>query len=103
MSIPALLIQVAITLLVVALYHLWVSRKKRPAPTPAVVAAPVAAPPKTSPAGEPIPPEILAVISAAVGVVLGRPHRVASVQPAAEASIWVFEGRMEQFMSHKIR
>ena len=40
MSILAILIQVAITLLVVALYHLWVSRNKQPASAPPVVVAP---------------------------------------------------------------
>jgi hypothetical protein len=115
MSIPALLIQVAISLLVVTLYHLWVSRKKPSAPPvsepPAAsapaLAAPVAAPPKTLPVPEPVPPQILAVIAAAITVVLDRPYRVVSVQQAAAPTgapnIWAMEGRVEQFMSHRVR
>jgi hypothetical protein len=107
MSIPAILIQIATSLVVVTLYHLWVSRKKQPAPAPPVVVAPVATPPNPSLAVEPTPPEILAVIAAAIAVVLGQRHRVVSVQQAAaqtpEVNVWAIEGRMEQFMSHKIR
>jgi hypothetical protein len=107
MSIPAILIQIVVSLMVVTLYHLWVSRKKEAATAPAVVVAPVATPSKTSPIVEPMPPEMLAVIAAAIAVVLDRPHRVVSVQqPLAqtpEVNVWALEGRMEQFMSHKIR
>jgi uncharacterized iron-regulated membrane protein len=108
MSIPALLLgQVAISLLVVTLYHLWVSRKKPAAPVAPVVVAPVAAPPKTPPAAEAEPPEILAVIAAAIAVILDRPHRVVSVQHAAvlapEGNAWAIEGRVEQFLSHRVR
>jgi hypothetical protein len=126
--------QVAITLVVVALYHLWVSRKASPtnappnlnlnpnlkppsfpaatppAPSPAkisapAVAAPIVLPPTTLPVAGPTPPEILAVIAAAVSVVLGRAHRVVSVQqsPIPEMNVWALEGRMKQFMSHKVR
>jgi hypothetical protein len=114
MSLPALLIQVAISLLVVTLYHLWVSRKKQaapvsqqPVPLSPVVLAPVATPPKTPPAVEAVPPEILAVIAAAIAVILGRPHHVVSVQQAAvlapEGNAWAREGRVEQFLSHRVR
>jgi hypothetical protein len=108
MSIPALLItQVAISLLVVTLYHLWVSRRKSAAPMAPVVVAPVAAPPKTPPAVEAAPPEIVAVIAAAIAVILGRPHRVVSVQQAValapEGNAWAMEGRVEQFLSHRVR
>ncbi len=115
MSIPALLlVQVAISLVVVTLYHLWVSRRKQaaplsrqPAPVSPVVVAPVATPPKTPPAVEPAPPEILAVIAAAIAVILGRPHRVVSVQQAValapEGNAWAMEGRVEQFLSHRVR
>lgn len=122
--------QVAITLVVVALYHLWVSRKTSPpsstpnlnlnlppspaatppAPSPAkifapAVAAPIVLPPRTLPVAGPTPPEILAVIAAAVSVVLGRAHRVVAVQqsPIPEMNVWALEGRMKQFMSHKVR
>ncbi len=115
MSIPAILVQVAITLVVVALYHLWVSRKRQAAPLPPavvtplppVIVAPIAPPPKTPPAMEPVPPEILAVIAAAIAVVLGRSHRVVSVQQAValapEGNVWAIEGRVEQFLSHRVR
>jgi hypothetical protein len=115
MSIPALLlIQVAISLLVVTLYHLWVSRRKQaapvsqqPVPLSPVVAAPVATPPKTPPAVVTAPPEIIAVIAAAIAVVLDRPHRVVSVQPAValapEGNAWAMEGRVQQFLSHRVR
>jgi hypothetical protein len=125
--------QVAITLVVVALYHLWVSRKTSPPsstpnlnpnlnlnppsspvaapPAPsspkisAPAAAPIVLPPKSLPVTGPMPPEILAVIAAAVSVVLGRAHRVVSVQqsPTPEMNVWALEGRMKQFMSHKVR
>jgi hypothetical protein len=107
MTISALLSQVAVSLLVVLLYHLWVSRKKQPAPAPPVVPAPVVTPPVASPAADPMPPETLAVIAAAIAVVLGRPHRVVAVQQAAapmpEVNVWALEGRVKQFMSHKVR
>jgi hypothetical protein len=107
MSIPALLTQIAISLLVVMLYHLWASRRKPSAPAPPFVLAPVANAPKTSPAAEPMPPEIVAIIAAAIAVVLDRPHRVVSVQQAGgqtpEVNVWAMEGRMQQFMSHKVR
>src|SRR5580658_7838537 len=114
MNAVAILIQVAISLFVVALYHLWVSRKKQPAPAPSASVAPVvvalgAAPPKTSsgPAIEPVPPEIIAVVAAAIAVVINRPHRVLSVQRdfghTPEVNVWALEGRVEQFMSHRVR
>jgi len=123
MSILELLVQVGISIVVVVLYHLWVSRKEHPAAaapaprpvatpvappaTPAVVAATAVTPPKITPAAEPMPPEMLAVIAAAIAVVLGRPHRVVSVQQGLartpEANVWAMEGRVEQFMSHKVR
>jgi hypothetical protein len=131
-TIEILLVQVAISLLVVSLYHLWTSHKRQPAPpnlnlTPdplraprapqppsqapvlAISATPAAAPPpaKTTPVPEQIPPEIIAVIAASIAAVLGRPHQVLSVEPATAQSpainVWALEGRVEQFMSHKIR
>ena len=107
MSILAILIQVAITLLIVALYHLWVSRNKQFTSAPPVVVAPAPVPLKSSPAAETMPPELLAVIVAAIAVAIGKPHRVFSVQQGSaytpEVNVWVLEGRMEHFMSHKVR
>jgi hypothetical protein len=92
---------------VVTLYHLWVSRNKRSEARPPVVVAPIPAPLKIQPAAERMPPEILAVIAAAIAVVIGRPHRVISVEQASaytpEVNVWALEGRMEHFMSHKVR
>ncbi len=128
--------QVVISLLVVTLYHLWASRHKQAAPPnpnlnrnpilPSVphshqlappasappatslpaVAAPIPVPPKPLPAPQATPPEILAVIAAAIAVVLGRPHRVVSIEQTAytpELNVWALEGRMKHFMSHKVR
>jgi hypothetical protein len=127
MSIFTLLIQVVIALVVVTLYHLWVSSKKpvlppapKPLPVAPVIAAPVVAPPKLQPAPAPAPmptpaaplvesmtPEILAVISAAISVVLGRSHQIVAVQSAGvrgpEGNAWAMEGRVEQFLSHRVR
>src|SRR5947207_741559 len=55
-----------------------------------------------------VPPEIVAVIAAAVAVTLGgRAHRVVSVQPVQPSSpfmnIWAVEGRTEIFHSHRLR
>jgi hypothetical protein len=115
MPIHDLLSQLAVSLVVVTLYHLWASRKKQSAPVPAApattppaaLAAPIMTPPKALPATEQIPPEIIAVIAAAIAVVLGRPHRLVSVEQAAaqtpEVNVWAMEGRIEQFMSHRVR
>jgi uncharacterized iron-regulated membrane protein len=115
-----LLSQAAISLLVVTCYHLWLSRKKQAAPPvsalanssapsvamPAISGA-IAPPTKTTPVAEQMPPEILAIIAAAIAVVLGQPYRVVSVQPSAapmpELNVWALEGRMDQFKSHKVR
>jgi|GEM_PF-3512412 hypothetical protein len=130
MPIPALLLsQLAIAVLVVTLYHVWTSRKKRPEPGPPAVLPPLAAPAAAAAAAEKLAPalpavvaavaappkappaeeggELLAVIAASLAVVLGRRHRVVSVEPAGAhapaVNVWALEGRVEQFMSHKIR
>ena len=124
MSIFTLLIQVVIALVVVTLYHLWVSGKKpvlpaasKPLPMAPVAAPPVMVPSKPQPAPalvstptpvvEPMTPEILAVISAAISVVLGRTHQIIAVQSAGvrgpEGNAWAMEGRVEQFLSHRVR
>jgi hypothetical protein len=119
--VSTILVQFGISLLVVACYHLWATRKKQadasPVALPAVKLTPQVAvapavpvvPPVVAalPAVEPVPPEILAVIAAAISVVLGRPHRVVTVKqaevPTPEINIWALEGRLKQFMSHKVR
>jgi S-DNA-T family DNA segregation ATPase FtsK/SpoIIIE len=74
-----------------------------PLPIAATVAAP---PPPTVPASAETPPEILAVIAAAIAVVIGKAHRVVAVQqtvPTPQMNVWALEGRVEQFMSHRVR
>jgi hypothetical protein len=115
-----LLSQVAISLLVVAVYHAWRSGGKQAAP---LVSPPMAPPPvlveknavspvvapqtKAAPVAETMPPEILAIIAAAIAVVLGEQYKVVSVQPSAtpmpELNVWALEGRLDQFQSHRVR
>jgi hypothetical protein len=60
-----------------------------------------------SPSAAGIESEIAAVIAAAVSVVLGRPHRLVSMEPVAQfapaMNAWALEGRTQIFMSHKVR
>jgi hypothetical protein len=127
MSIAVILSQLVIAILVVAAYHVWASSGKQAdvaprkpespfvPPATAQVAAPPPAPvPVPIPAPAPLPavvaaetsPEILAVIAAAIAVVVGKPHRVLAIDKMVagpEINVWALEGRVEQFMSHKIR
>jgi hypothetical protein len=126
MSILTIFVQIVITVLVVLVYHLLVGRERPvvpPAalkPVPASPAAPAPAPvapaaapviavaaPKPAPADEAPSPEILAVIAAAIAVVLDRPHKLVAVQPTTvagpEGNVWAMEGRVEQFLSHRVR
>ena len=102
-----LLAQIAISAAAVTIYHLWVTRGGRPAASTPTPAPPPPAPVRIAAPPEQLPPEIIAVISAAIAVALGRPHRVLTVeQPAMfgpEINIWAMEGRVEQFMSHRVR
>jgi len=52
-----------------------------------------------------IPPEVRAVIAAAVHTVLKSPHRIVDVQPAANPLLqaWSMEGRRQIFQSHSFR
>ena len=130
-SISTLAAQVIVTVIVVALYHVWVTSGKSEVPPPPVslphphvppapAPTPTPAVPKPEPAPIPIPvpvvlarssgdvePEIAAVIAAAVALVLDRPHRVLAVQqvtvPVPHLNVWAWEGRTQLFMSHKIR
>ena len=53
------------------------------------------------------PPEIVAVIAAAISTILAGPYRLVSVQkvavPVAPQSAWATEGRAQIFRSHKVR
>jgi hypothetical protein len=55
----------------------------------------------------PIPPEIIAVIAAAVAVTLEKPHRIIAVKettfPVPHFNVWAFEGRVQLAISHRIR
>jgi type IV secretory pathway VirB10-like protein len=125
MPVIVIVSQIAVTVVIVGLYHLWVTGRKgatTPATPPPAAAAPpkpqpiaLAAPPPAAqpapivavqPAAKEVEPEIVAVIAAAIAVVLGRPHRMVSVQQSAQgsqASAWAMEGRVEHFQSHKFR
>ena len=125
-SVGDLLIQVAITLLALGLYHVATAgRKKAGSPAvgtreqPAVgtPAAPIPAASSVAPAGVVQPAvakntespasELAAVLAAAVAVVLARPHRVLSVQHIGVVetrfNVWAHEGRQRIFDSHKFR
>jgi len=123
-SVADLILQVVIALLAVGLYHVWVSGRKAGEPPaiapreqpPAIVhsnvpvpstTASVAVQPAVARTADTAPAEIAAVIAAAVAMVLGRPHRVVSVQNigVAEArfNVWAHEGRQRIFDSHKFR
>ena len=107
MSFSTLAAQLIVTVIVVALYHVWVSSGKsevppppvshphihvpppsgptpaapKPEPAPVAVApVPVPAPVVLARSSDEVEPEIAAVIAAAVALVLARPHRVLAVQ-----------------------
>ena len=52
-------------------------------------------------------PEIVALISAAVAMVVNRPHRVVGMKAAETTgswgSAWAIEGRFQHYSSHKVR
>ena len=54
-----------------------------------------------------IPPEIIAVIAAAIAVTFDKPHAVLDVKradvPVPHFNVWAFEGRVQLAMSHRIR
>jgi Na+-transporting methylmalonyl-CoA/oxaloacetate decarboxylase gamma subunit len=61
--------------------------------------------PTTIMSGEGVPPEIRAVIAAAVLVTLKSPHRILQVEPAQNLQLhaWSVEGRRQIFQSHTFR
>ena len=71
--------------------------------TPPAAAAPVPAPAaKAEPAtSDAIPPEIVAVIAAAVATVAGNRVRIVSIKP--QSSSWEKAGRQSVLSSHRIR
>jgi len=54
---------------------------------------------------ETIPPEILAVLAAAVVTVLKGPHRIVEIHTAVDDRLqaWSLEGRRQIFSSHRVR
>jgi hypothetical protein len=86
-----------------------------PAPAaPVSVTAPVAPAvptklvPPTAPVDDSIPAEVMALISAAVAMTLGRNARIAAVVPVPAPSVemlqqWSIEGRRQIYSSHQIR
>jgi hypothetical protein len=83
-----------------------------PAPvTPAVVATPAPVAYKLSPPpaiDESIPGEVMALISAAVAMTLGKHARIAAVAPVPAPPVellqqWSIEGRRQIYSSHQIR
>jgi hypothetical protein len=55
-----------------------------------------------------VPPQIAAVIAAAVSVVLDQPYRLVAVQQVSapvvpHLNVWAVEGRTQIFMSHRVR
>ncbi len=90
--------------LVVALSgRLFVALEKRQAAAKAVPSPDL----RAAPPGEGVPPEISAVIAAAVAVALaGRPfavRRVHLVQASEQLRAWSVEGRRQIYASHKVR
>lgn len=70
-----------------------------PEPAPATPAK--ATPDVPNPVTTGIPPEIVAVITAAVASVTGPSHRIVSVKP--QSSSWAKAGRQSVLSSHRIR
>ncbi len=85
----------------------WIFRRLTPlqSGTPAVQPAPAPSAAATTPGQAvpaEVPPEILAVIAAAVHVMTdGQPHRIITVTPHDPSFDWAREGRRAIFASHK--
>lgn len=87
--------------LALTLVGLWF---KRSAAATAKAPAAVSAAPAPVPvgAGE-IPPEVVAVIAAAVQSTLAGSYRIEAIVPATHAQDWAHEGRRRIFASHHVR
>jgi hypothetical protein len=97
---------------IAAIIHAFFKGVKSLMPTPAVATAPapvVAAPPpapvvqQAAPEAfdEAIPPEIVAIIAAAVASVTDSAHRIVSIK--RQSSTWERAGRQSILTSHRIR
>lgn len=76
---------------------------KRRAPVPARSAAATASAPAPAAAIDEIPPEVVAVIAAAVQVSLSGSYRIQAIVPVTHAQDWAHEGRRRIFASHHVR
>lgn len=89
------------------------SKQPRPAPAPAAAPKAPQAPPQVEtavvPAMASMDPEILAVITASIHAVIGKPFRILAVsspkKPSVESlmQVWSWEGRRQIYSSHRVR
>lgn len=106
---------VGIVVVLLALVAIWlalevvgsafrrIESRRAPARIPAATEEPAPVP---SAGPTAIPPEVIAVIAAAVDTTLGAPHRIVAVQLADSSSghaAWSVEGRREIYRSHRVR
>ena len=83
---------------------------RRPAAPQPAPARPADAPAVPTPADEALPPELVAVIAAAVSASFDAPVRIAAVQPVGPGAgseifmqLWSVEGRRQIYSSHQTR
>jgi glutaconyl-CoA decarboxylase len=97
-----------LSLLAIVISLIAIFRASAPAAgkTQPKAAAPPARPqeartPQAVPASHAVPPEIVAVIAAAVATVTGSSHRIVSIKPMSTS--WERAGRQSVLTSHRIR
>jgi hypothetical protein len=114
--------QTAVALLVVAIYHVWSTTRRRSsqngpetnhaglggAPTIRILPQEQPPPAPISKPTDTLEAEIAAVIAAAVATVLDGPLKILHVQQVtahipAYLNVWAYEGRLQIFTSHKVR
>lgn len=76
--------------------------RRRAAAAPSPVPAPAVAP-AVVPAATDLPPELVAVIAAAVQVSLTGAYRIQAIVPVGTGQDWAHEGRRQIFASHQVR
>ena len=67
------------------------------------IAASAAPAPTPTPIVDELPPELVAVITAAVKVTLDGAYRIQAIVPVETDQGWMHEGRRQIFSSHKVR
>lgn len=61
-------------------------------------------PARASHSSEELPPQLIAVLAAAIAVALDEPHRILHIRPVApEDNQWSLEGRIRHHVSHQVR